>query len=299
MTCYHPIKAYSTPTGVVFNELRRHDITGQLELPCGRCLGCRLARAQEWEMRCMHEASQWRENCFVTLTYADENLPPGHSLHHAHFQQFMRRLRKRRGTVRFYMCGEYGDQLDRPHYHACLFGTDFHDRKPQGKSASGQVFYSSGELTDLWPHGFSTVQDLTRSSAGYTARYIMQKQLGKTSEETYRRVNPETGEITPITPPYNVMSKKPGIGATWFDKYHGDIFKHDHAIADGAQRKVPRYYDKLLERKQKKGETNYDTDAIEHKRQIRGRMNVQDQTAERLKVREQVATARAATLKRN
>ena len=46
------------------------------------------------------------------------------------FKKFMKRLRKRfKGKrIRFYMCGEYGEQFDRPHFHACIFGVDFPDK---------------------------------------------------------------------------------------------------------------------------------------------------------------------------
>lgn len=124
MTCYHPIKAFRTASGVSFSELGRDDHLGDIELPCGRCVGCRLRRANEWALRVMHEAKLHPANCFVTLTYRDEDLPENGSLRHRDFQLFMKRLRKR-ADVRFYMCGEYGEQKLRPHYHACLFGVDY------------------------------------------------------------------------------------------------------------------------------------------------------------------------------
>ena len=67
----------------------------------------------------MHEASLWRDNCFVTLTYGRDQLPAFGSLDHRDFQLFMKRVRKYSETpVRFYMSGEYGPQNSRPHYHS-------------------------------------------------------------------------------------------------------------------------------------------------------------------------------------
>ena len=70
-------------------------------------------------------------NCFITLTYAPEHCPKDMSLNYEDFQLFMKRLRKRYTgkTIRFYMAGEYGESFDRPHYHACIFGFDFEDKK--------------------------------------------------------------------------------------------------------------------------------------------------------------------------
>ena len=69
----------------------------------------------------MHEASMHMFNSFVTLTYDDDHLPEYNSLNYKHFQDFMKRLRKSHNGVRFYMCGEYGEDFSRPHYHAlCL-----------------------------------------------------------------------------------------------------------------------------------------------------------------------------------
>lgn len=150
MPCYRPLKAFRTSAGVSFSELRRDDHIGSIELPCGQCIGCRMRRASDWELRVMHEAALWPRNCFVTLTYGRGELPPLGSLDHRDFQLFMKRLRvTRSGTVRFYMCGEYGPTNGRPHYHACLFNVDFPDMVPAGKSKSGQIMYKSAELESL------------------------------------------------------------------------------------------------------------------------------------------------------
>lgn len=221
MSCYHPVKAFRTPTGVVFEELSRHDILGPIELPCGRCIGCRMRRAEEWALRVRHESKMWDQNCFITLTYGRDKLPKDASLDHRDFQLFMKKLRlwakqEYGREVRFYMCGEYGPKNGRPHYHACLFNIDFIDRVPAGKSGSGFMFYESATLTKLWGHGLATVQDLTTETASYTARYIMKKALGNDSLTKYQLVDPDTGEITQRRPEYAAMSLKPGIGHDFF-----------------------------------------------------------------------------------
>lgn len=244
----------------------------------------------------MHEASGYEQNCFVTLTYGRDRLPPGGSLLHKDFQDFMKRLRERtRRKVRFYMCGEYGDTTQRAHYHACLFNIDFRqDRRPAGKSGSGSVFYESEQLTKIWGHGRASVQDLTRETAGYCARYVMKKILGQGSGQAYDLVDPETGEITKRKPPYAAMSLKPGIGAHWFAKYGAQVGRQDFVIADGTKVPPPKYYDKLLKRSDQ-----VQLEANQYARELRAKPHAADNTDARRRVREQVHEARVSTLKRS
>ncbi|WP_217268498.1 rolling circle replication-associated protein, partial [Lactobacillus helveticus] len=74
---------------------------------------------------------------------------------------------------RFYMAGEYGESFDRPHFHACLFGLDFSDKKFYKTTKTGSILYTSKILEELWPFGYSTVGDVSFESAAYVARYIM------------------------------------------------------------------------------------------------------------------------------
>lgn len=287
MTCYHPIKAFRTSTGVTFTELSRHDIIGDIGLPCGMCIGCRAKRVADWRTRVMHEAQMWSENCFVTLTYGRDKLPPDGSLEHRDFQLFMKRVRKHfRKEVRFFMCGEYGPKTFRPHYHACLFNVSFQsDRVPAGKSDSGEVFYNSPLLEKLWTHGRVSVQDLNAQTAGYCAGYIMKKPLGILSESQKAAYITEDGVIRKHE--YAAMSLKPGIGARWYEKYSSDVHRQDYAIVDGVKNTVPKYYDKLLKRR--KAER---LEELKFSREIKARNHADDCTDDRLGVREVVHLAR-------
>lgn len=292
VACYRPLKAYRTPSGVVFNQLGRFDIIGDLELPCGQCIGCRQRRASEWALRVMHEASCWDNNCFVTLTYGRDQLPPEGSLCHRDFQLFMKRVRKHAGSpVRFYMCGEYGPLNLRPHYHACLFNINFSDRIPAGKSGAGAVFFKSATLDSLWTHGLCSVQDLCKETAGYAARYILKKMLGRESAMHYCYAD-DDGVIHRRAAEYAAMSLKPGIGAEWFNKFSRDVYPHDFVVADGSKNKVPRYYDLLLKRVSR--ETLED---VQWSRVLKARDVREDSTDARLAVREVVHEARVKSLK--
>ncbi|AXH73987.1 MAG: replication initiator protein [Microviridae sp.] len=242
----------------------------------------------------MHEAQMHDANSFVTLTYRDEDCPV--SLQYRHFQLFMKRLRRSNRNVRFYMCGEYGEEFGRPHYHAILFGKFFADREPLADYAAGQVLYRSAELEKLWPHGFSSIGDVTFDSAAYVARYVMKKVTGDRAEAHYLRET-QSGQLVSVSPEFGQMSRRPGIGATWFEKFGSDVFSitRDGCRIGSVERKAPRFYDKCL--------AKVDPDRVEDL-ELR-RYNkitpevVAENEPERLAVRQVVAQARLAFKKRS
>jgi hypothetical protein len=231
----------------------------------------------------MHDSS-----VFVTLTYNNDNCPT--SLQYRDFQLFMKRLRRKMGPVRFYMCGEYGDQFSRPHFHACLFGCFFSDRVLHSHGPSGSSLFRSKVLESLWPYGFASIGDVTFESAAYVARYVMKKVTGPAAESHYERVCLSTGELVRVTPEFCQMSRNPGIGATWFAKYKSDVFgyERDGVYIKDMKSKPPRAYMKYLEKA--------DPDVFESVEFSRYKgitpAVVSDATPERLKVREQVTAAR-------
>lgn len=298
--CFHPIKAWRCEDGgkLAFSETaaRSRGVLADLEVPCGQCVGCRLERSRQWAMRCLHEASLHKQNCFITLTYAPEHLPARGSLDYADFQKFMKRFRERVHPVkpRFYMAGEYGEQLERPHFHACIFGYNFPDLKPWKKTGSGSVVCRSGLLESLWPFGFASVGALTFESAAYVARYCMKKVTGNLSEDHYKRIDLETGEVFWLEPEFNHMSLKPGIGADWLDKFTSDVYPLDYVVVNGKEVKPPKYYDKRF--------AALDAEAwedVQFARALEAQSHSADNTDARLAVREVVCKAALSSLKRN
>jgi len=297
MPCYHPLSAYQCADGsIVFQERRWFNTVKTLSLPCGQCIGCRLERSRQWAMRCMHEAQTHDKNCFITLTYDNTHLPSDGSLHYKDFQLFIKRLRKKFGNtrIRYYMAGEYGENFGRPHFHACIFGHDFHDKKLWKRSPSGAMLYRSEDLEALWPFGYSSIGDVNFESAAYVARYIMKKVTGHNSKAHYTEIDPETGEITTRKPEFNKMSLKPGIGYDWYKKYKTDVYPHDYVIIKGKKVKPPKFYDKKY-----KTDYPYEFDEILYKREINGKLNSEDNTQERLIVKEIVQNAKLQKLKRS
>nr|QJB19295.1 MAG: replication initiator protein [Microvirus sp.] len=294
MPCYHPMPAVRMVDGSVkFVSRNKKGVEGDLSLPCGQCVGCRLERSRQWAMRCVHEASLHADNAFITLTYDDSSLPVGGTLVYPDFQKFMKRLRKRTGAkISFYVGGEYGEELMRPHFHACLFGYDFYDKVYFKKSASGERLYTSKFLESLWPHGLSSVGSVSFQSAAYIARYCMKKVNGDLAEAHYRVIT-EDGEIIDRTPEFNHMSLKPAIGKRWLEKFQTDVFPRDYVVINGVKTKPPKYYDVLFE-KENPGVFS----ELVAQRELDAERNLADNSYARLAVKEQVNIARVNLLKR-
>jgi len=195
----------------------------------------------------MHESQLHQFSSFVTLTYADAHIPYGGVLHYRHFQLFMRKLRRRVPGVRFFMCGEYGEALNRPHYHAALFGAAFADRYPWRTSAAGFQLYRSPSLESLWDLGSAEIGDLSFESAAYIARYCLKKHVGKGKEAHYEKLVLDSGEVIQATPEFMRASCKPhGIGYDWFTKFKSDCIPRDAVVMDGGEVPIPRYYLEML-----------------------------------------------------
>ena len=294
MPCFKPLNAWQRAAGQQPAFTPQPGNTKKLQLPCGQCIGCRLERSRQWATRCIHEASLHHDNCFITLTYDDENFPYGGSLVKAHFQKFIKRLRSKIAPkkVRYFMCGEYGDQLMRPHYHALLFGYDFTDRE-LWQSREGIRTYTSQSLEKLWPKGFSTIGDITWQTAAYCARYVTKKLTGKAAAAHYERLVPDTGEIIQLQPEYIAMSLKPAIGKDWYEAYKDDCYPSDFITNQGKKYRVPRYYDKLLE-----AEKPDELQRLKRLRQENAWQWDHEQTKERLQARETCTNARHNLLTR-
>lgn len=322
MTCTRPLpgwfsKVRNPETGkrsVVFS-VSEALVDRPVQVPCGQCLGCRQERSRQWAIRCSHEAALYDDNCFLTLTYADDALPANGSLVLQDYQQFLKRLRERvyPQKIRFFGCGEYGATcrrcgksrkfcrcrkfdkiLGRPHYHLIVFNYRPGDLKFYKQSGPNQLF-TSPLLEKVWPYGFNTVGQVSFGSAAYVASYTIKKRTGYMSRFYYCDYDDVTGEIyNEVLPEFGTMSLKPGIGAGWFEKFKKDVFPSDQVIVNGKAVRVPRYYDKLVE-------------VIDHQmfRKIRQvRMSnasdfAENNTSSRHRIRETVAEAKTALYKRS
>lgn len=294
MRCLHPLDAWKHKGRVVFHvpDAQRTKSglrVSEFQVPCGQCINCRVRRSREWAIRCMHEASLHDASCFVTLTYDEEHVPIDGSLNYKHFKRFCRRLVKKMGKFRFFMCGEYGDSNARPHFHACLFGMHFPDAVLYRELPNGSRLYRSPTLEALWPYGYSTIGEVTFDSAAYVARYVTKKITGGEADLHYRRVL-DDGTVYWLTPEFCQMSRKPGIGAEWFNRYSAEVLRAGTVVMNGMEVSMPRYYDKLT-----KARDGLLPDNISLGRLEKSLSSQSENTPERLKVQEVVAKARLKT----
>lgn len=226
MTCYYPISAWKAknknPTGkrsMVFNP-RDGFADMPVELPCGKCTGCRADQALMWSIRAYHESTLHDQNSFITLTYDDDHLPKDGCIDKKHLQDFFKRLRRDLppGTVRYIACGEYGEQTRRPHYHAILFGLDFlHD-----KITIDDSLYTSPTLERFWGQGHVSIAPVTMASICYVCGYVMKK------------INDADT--------FNLMSRRPGIGHDWLKQYKSDLSRTGSVTIEGREYPVPKRY---------------------------------------------------------
>lgn len=316
MPCFHPLTAYrsltlTTENGKSLISFNRDDIVThpyeKINLRCAQCFGCRMDRSKQWALRCLHEASLFENNCFITLTFNDENLNERHSLDPRDFVLFMKRLRKeftgiecvtssttgeKTFPIRFFHCGEYGEKLTRPHHHACLFNFSFQDLELWPTRNRCKVYRSSA-LEKLWTAGFSTIGEVTFESAAYVARYITKKVNGQHAASHYIRGDPDTGEAYYLEPEYITMSNRPGLGSRWFEKYAGDVYPKDFITVAGFKFKTPKYYDSLYDITEPMKMAR-----VKRKRKLASIKDAANNTGRRLKARAAVARAKAKNLVR-
>lgn len=243
------------------------------QVPCGQCIGCRIDKSREWANRMMMELPYADSACFITLTYNDEHLPTSDFLYDVDTGEvgtsytlepkdvtlFLKRLRRYveyhfqdNKPLRYYLCGEYGSQTYRPHYHIILFNFDFPDRKFFKRSKDGFVYYQSNVLNDLWsvrkkhgvlePIGYAMVADVTWETCAYCARYVTKKLTGKKAE-FYEALN--------IVPEYSRMSTKPGLGRQYYEDHKDDLIKtyeiNLSTPRGGKKFRPPGYFDNLFD----------------------------------------------------
>ncbi|QCS36608.1 replication initiator protein [Capybara microvirus Cap3_SP_481] len=221
-----------------------------IQIPCRRCMGCRLDYAKEWANRLTLETKTSENNYFITLTYDDNNIPIRENkgefisfpLNKKDAQDFWKRVRAKypEPHIKYFMCGEYGEETGRPHYHAIIYNAPWlNDLKYYKNNEFGDALFHSEILNKLWGKGDTTVGDVTWNSSSYVARYITKKQYGDKAAEHYENLG--------LEPEFVTMSLKPMIGQEYYDQHKEQIYKNDYiwinCKGETIKIKPPRIYD--------------------------------------------------------
>lgn len=274
MYCHHPYEMHRAPgltdagkPVYTFDIKDSIDPYRQLQdskvhfiVPCGQCIACRVRRAQEWSARLWLE---WRmslaPSSFLTLTYDDEHLPSDRSLHVEDYQLFLKRLRKLiyPQKIRYYCAGEYGSQLERPHFHLLIFGTDFSTTRMPLANCFNRLhpdYCISSDVARCWDKGFHTIAPLSDACICYVAKYVIKKATGMLADDYYEGRTPEFG----------IGSK--GIGRAYYDSFSDDMWNKDYLRwGDRFKKCRPfRYYEKILEKNDFSRLTKLKDDRILH-----------------------------------
>lgn len=218
-------------------------------VPCGRCAPCLKRRTDQWIFRIQKEELNSSSSLFVTLTYNTTHIPITRnkymSLRRKDFQDFMKRLRslqeyhkeelgekyKYQDPIKYYGCGEYGDQRKRPHYHAIILNADpdliqrAWMKQPPGSPAGTKT-----------PIGSIYIGDVTTSSIAYTCKYLDKKVDGQ-RKMRHDRDDRESE--------FSMMSKN--LGASYLTKevikYHRGVPERNYLHGTfGKKVPIPKYY---------------------------------------------------------
>lgn len=305
MPCYHPLYAlpeykpskgglgtdvYHTKNGKIRYRIFKSDSVpwenpDLIQIPCGKCIGCRLEYSRQWANRCMLELQDHESAYFVTLTYNDGNLPKtwytdsdtGEAFQAATLvkrdvQLFMKRLRKAFDDqhIRFYCAGEYGDESMRPHYHLILFGLKLDDLSFY-EQRDGFNYFTSSKLNKIWDYNCAdshidngkrkvyNVDTKRWSTAPLKTRglcivaNVNWDTCAYVARYVTKKLNGPEAQFYKdhnIEPPFSLMSRKPGIGRNYFDS-HKDMFDQAYinvSTPEGGRKfKPPKYYKRLFE----------------------------------------------------
>lgn len=209
----------------------------KLRVPCGKCRGCRIKRSSEWTMRLTHELHLMKyKGIFLTLTYNEESLPYTETgrptLDKSALQKFIKKVRRRiahtKGKIKYYACGEYGEETKRPHYHLIILGMTMRSE------------YDKSVIIDSW-NGCDWTPIRTKKSFGsvspdsirYTTDYIQKKFISSDPE----KIRSVYGDATP---PFQLCSQ--GIGKDWALEEKERIQRTGKISYKGKEVALPRYY---------------------------------------------------------
>lgn len=242
------------------------------QIPCGKCIQCRLSYSRDWANRAMCELKTAKNAFFLTLTYDDAHLhfapyvdaatgevSTRPVLDFKDMTKFLKRLRKvcskygYKEKLRYIYCGEYGEDTKRPHFHMILYNVppQLLHGDPLWTSPERQPrLWYANKITEIWKHGLVVYGDVEWHCCAYVARYIVGKQLGKSRKEQIKAQELFFPGI-PWQDEQIRTSRRPGIGRDFYEQNKYTIYESDELnvnIKDKLQAVRPaKYYDRLYD----------------------------------------------------
>jgi hypothetical protein len=124
----------------------------------------------------------------------------------------------------------------------------------------------------------------------YCAKYALKKVTGEVAASHYEFIDID-GVVHDRRPEFAVMSRRPGIGTGYYERYGSEVRAHDSVVVSGLEVRPPRFYDL-------KSEVVAPDEFARFKRKRKrfAVLNKSDNTIERLRVKE-VLMIRAAEKK--
>lgn len=240
-------------------------------VPCSRCPKCRARIVSGWSVRLLQELKVSSSAKFITLTYADQNLPISRngyrSLYRRDLQLFFKRLRvinsraKNGNRIKYFAVGEYGGKIGRPHYHVILFNSNlqaiakawrqnvlvYSDSTPVAR-----IIESNGRVNTVCARGsgikskkvamgnihYGDKRGVTGASIGYCLKYILKPKddSGCPDDDSVK--------------PFRLISTELGLSyvkdASWRKWHHADIKNRMYVTVDNKKVSMPRYWKEKL-----------------------------------------------------
>ena len=207
------------------------DINGDpVPIPCGTCFCCRLDLQKQMQDRMFCAWHSHDCSAYVTFTYDDSHLVYQDGFRQATLSKedvhkYLDNIKHKFKNVDFeyYLCGEYGDSFNRPHYHALFFGLDFQLHK--------RFFETS------WKKGNVKVLPVNDRAFSYVTKYIVKPYSKTWNDSNYYDFG--------LIPPFRKLSRGLGL-SVYLDhidelRDKGFFYYFDRRIS------VNRYYfNKLL-----------------------------------------------------
>lgn len=206
-------------TPILIKNPNRHFQTDFLYIyvPCGKCAECISTKMSDWVIRLKEELKDKPYSFFITLTYDEASIPLNEVTNlpcpkKRDIQNFMRFIRRKGYSIKYFFASEYGPQTRRPHYHGILFFDTY----------VNDIYKL---ITKCWTKGFVYIGNANAKTISYVVKYILKDYAGHTDN-------------------FYLMSK--GIGKGYINRmwlWHRDKLEDRQYFPDGTFKKhLPRYY---------------------------------------------------------